>query len=49
MVRFRSWGKTFFKLIYGREPTKEDVQLAKKLRETEDKYYVAMARVYGTI
>jgi len=49
MVKFRNWGRTMFKLIYGREPTEEDVLLAKKLKETEDRYYMSMAKVYGTI
>jgi len=50
MVRLRRWAKSWYKGLSGGEEFPEnDEERAKKLKEIEDRYYIAMAKVYGTI
>jgi len=50
MVRLRRWAKSWYRgLSGGEEVPEDDVERVRKLKEIEDRYYIAMAKVYGMI
>jgi len=49
MERFRKWAKSWYYGLSGEELRDDEIDKKRKIKEFEDRYYIAMAKIYGMI
>jgi len=49
MARFRRWAKSWVYSLTGEELSDKDMEKAREIKEFEDRFYIAMAKVYGMV